>query len=264
GWTLDGIILRGDLTVNLADLASMKSASPWDLNIRTISHSRFGARNLAVSVQFNEDRTVSLLSAHVEMAGGDVRVDPSTVTLFPPVLDFNLRIDRVGLQDLVALFPGSFSDAKGRIDGVVRLGWSEAAGFQVGAGRFELRDDEIATLRLTSTPGFLTDRVPERLALLPAWTGKIGQWFSPLNPVYGDVQKIELGQTELQIVSFSLELTPQGDHRDRHGVLKVNARPTAPGALVQRVTFDININGSISELIKLGMDDSAAFEVQLE
>ena len=134
----------------------------------------------------------------------------------------------------------------------------------MGAGRFELRDDEIATLRLTSAPGFLTDRVPERLALLPAWTGIIGQWFSPLNPVYGDVQKIELGQTELQIVSFSLELTPEGDHRDRNGVLKVSARPTSPGALVRRVTFDININGSITELLKLGMDDGAAFEVQLQ
>lgn len=263
GWTLEGITFRGDLAFNLADLASMKSASPWDLSIRTITHSRFGARNLSMNVQFNENRTVSLLSAHVEVAGGDARVDPSTVTLFPPVLDFNLRIDRVGLQDLVALFPGSFSDAKGRIDGVVRLGWSKSAGFRVGAGRFELRDDEIATLRLTSAPGFLTDRVPERLALLPAWTGKVGEWFSPLNPVYGDVQKIELGQTELQIVSFSLELTPKGDHRNRQGVLKVNARPTAPGVLVQRVTFEININGSVSELLKLGVDEGAAFEVKL-
>lgn len=262
GWALEGITLKGDLAIDVMDLATMTSSSPWELAIQTISSPRFGARNLSVTAKFNANRTVSLLSARVEIAGGEMTVDPSTVSIFPPVLDFTVRIDRVGLQDLVALVPGSLSDARGRIDGVVRLGWSQAAGLQIGAGKFDLRDDEIATLRLAAAPGFLTQRVPERLVLLPAWTGRVGQWLATPNPVYGDVREIELGHTELQIVSFGLTLTPQGDERARTGVVEVSARPTTPGGAVKLLKFDLNIFGSVSDLLRWGMVDQVSFNLR--
>jgi hypothetical protein len=261
-WKLEGISLKGDIAIDFLDIAAMTSSSPWELAIRTISSTRFGARNLSVSANFNEDRTVSLLSARVELAGGEVTVDPSTISLFPPIFNFNVRIDRVGLQDLVALVPASLSDARGRIDGVVRLGWSERLGLQVGVGSFKLRDDEIATLRLVSAPGFLTEQVPERISLLPEWMGGIGKWFSPKNPVYDDIEEIELGRTELQIVSFSVALSPEGDDLNRTGVVQVSARPTAPGALVKLVSFQVNIFGSVSQLLQYSMIDQASFKVR--
>jgi hypothetical protein len=262
GWTLGGITLEGDISMDIGDLAAMTSSGPWELSIGTISSPRFGARNLFVRAQFNENRTVSLLVARLEIAGGEMTVDPSTVSLFPPVLDFTVRVDHIGLQDLVALVPGSVSDARGRIDGVVRLGWSEQAGIQIGAGNFKLRDDEVATLRLVSAPGFLTQRVPERLALLPAWTGPLGKWLATPNPVYGDVRGIELGQTELQIVSFSLNLDPDGDELTRTGVVQVSARPTTPGGAVKLLKFDLNIFGSVSELLKHSMINQVQFDVR--
>jgi len=174
-------------------------------------------------------------------------------------LDFNVRIDRVGLQDLVALVPGSVSEAKGRIDGVVRLGWSRTAGLQIGAGKFELRDDEAATFRLEEAPGFLTQRVPERLTLLPKWVGPFRQWLATPNPVYGDVRQIELGKTELQIVSFSLSLNPKGDELSRTGVVQISARPTTEGGVVKLVRFDLNIFGSVSDLLQHSMIDQVSF-----
>lgn len=261
-WKLEGISLNGDLAVDFLDIAAMTSSSPWELAIQTISSTRFGARNLFVSAAFNEDRTVSVLSARVELAGGEVTVDPATISLFPPVFNFNVRIHRVGLQDLVALVPASLSDARGRIDGVVRLGWSERVGLQVGVGNFKLRDDEIAILRLVSAPGFLTEQVPERISLLPAWMGAIGRWFSPKNPVYDDIEEIELGRTELQIVSFDVALNPEGDERNRTGVVQVSARATAPGAVVKLVSFEVNIFGSVSQLLRYSMIDQASFRVR--
>ena len=262
GWILDGITLQGDLAIDVSDLAAMTSSAPWELSIGTISSNRFGARNLFVQAQFNQNRTVSLLEARVEVAGGGVTVDRSTVSLFPPVLDFNVRIDRVGLQDLVALVPGSVSEAKGRIDGVVRLGWSREAGLQIGAGRFNLRDDEVATFRLTKAPGFLTERVPERLTLLPAWMGPIKRLLGTPNPIYNDVLNIELGHTELQIVSFSLDLNPRGDERGRTGVLQVITRPTSAGGAVKLLKFDLNIFGSVSDLLQHSMINQVRFEVR--
>jgi hypothetical protein len=261
-WVLQGVSLKGDLTLDAADLGAMSSHAPWELAVQTISSRRFGARNLFLKGKFNQNRTASLLEARIELAGGEVTVAPSTVSLFPPVLDFRVHVDRVGLQDLVALVPGSVADARGRIDGSVRLGWSQAAGLQIGEGSFVLRDDEVAIFRLVPAPGFLTQRVPERLALLPGWTGPIGRWLATPNPVYGDVSDIELGHKELQIVNFELTLTPKGDEQNRTGVVRISARPTTAGGVVKLVNFDLNVFGSVSELLKWSMFDRAEFEVR--
>ncbi|MEO7598092.1 MAG: YdbH domain-containing protein [Opitutus sp.] len=261
-WALNGITLHADLSVDPENLAAMKSRSPWELSVKTITSTRFGARNLEMRAQFNDDRTVSLLSARVELAGGQVTIDPSIVSLFPPILDFTIRVDRVGLQDLVALVPARIADAQGRIDGVVRVGWSNAAGVQIGEGQFDLRNDETALLRLASAPGFLTKQIPERLSLLPKWTGSLGRLIAPKNPLYPDVREIELGHTQLQITSFGLKLMPHLDTHSRSALVSVSARPTQAGGAVKAVHFDLNISGPVSELLHLSTEDRTSFEVR--
>lgn len=214
-----------------------------------------------MTAKLNGDGTASLLSAGIEIAGGTVTIDPATVAVFPPVLDFTVHVDRIGLQDLVALVPASLADARGRIGGVVRLGWSQTAGIQVGAGGFTLRSDEAATLRLTPTPGLITGNVPERLALLPGWTGTIGKWFAPLNPVFGDVSEIELGRTPLAIETFELRLMPNGDEQGRSAVVRISARPDKTGTLVKRVVFDIDLTGSLSRLLNLNAGGRATLRI---
>lgn len=261
GWRLDGISLKGDVAADSRNGTVLKSNRPWQLTVGTITTSRFGARNLAVSAVLNEDRTIYLQSAKVELAGGDVTIDPATIELSPAVLDFTIHVNRVGLQDLVALVPASLADAQGRIDGAVRLGWSELAGLKIGQGSFVLRQDEVATLRLVARPGFLTGGVPERIALLPKWTGPVGSWIAPRNPVYGDVHAIELGETQLQIKSFIFQASPKGDERNRTAVIQVSARPYKEGGPVKLVTFDINVEGPLSALLRVGMSDQRSFDV---
>ena len=194
-------------------------------------------------------------------AGGYVTIDPSTVALFPPVLDFTVHVDRVGLQDLVALVPASLAEARGRLDGAVRLGWSKAAGVHIGAVGFTLHADEAATLRLAPTPGLITGNVPERFVLLPSLPGPLANWFAPRNPIYGDVSEIELGHTPLAIESFNLQLTPKGDAQGRNAVLQISARPDKTGALVKRVVFDIDLTGSLSRLLNRNVGGRASFRI---
>jgi hypothetical protein len=262
GWRFEGVTLTGQLDGDFTNLAAARSERPWQLTVKTITTTRFGARNLAIDAQLNENGTVSLLSARVELAGGDVTIDPNTVSIFPPVLDFNLRVNRVGLQDLVGVVPASLADARGRIDGMVRLGWSKAAGIRVGAGHFALRDDEVATLRLAPTPGFLTHRFPEHLSVLPAWTGPLAKLMQPLNPVYGDARDIELGRTSLQIVSFDLKLTPKGDNHGRTVVVSVSARAIQPQAAVKLVSFEINVSGPLESLLQ--MKSASRFSLEMK
>jgi hypothetical protein len=104
--------------------------------------------------------------------------------------------------------------------------------------------------------------VPERLALLPSWTGPIGKWLATPNPVYGDVSDIEMGRSELQIVSFGLKLMPRGDDRGRTGVVQISARQTKSDRVVKLVSFEVNVFGSVSELLKHSMVDKVSFQLK--
>jgi len=214
-----------------------------------------------MSAILNDDRTLFLQSAKVELAGGDVTIDAAMIELSPVSFEFTVHANRIGLQDLVALVPASLADARGRIDGSVTFGWSEAAGLIVGEGGFVLRQDEVATLKLVPRPGFLTGGVPEYIPLLPKWTGPIGAAIAPKNPVYGDVHAIELGETELQIKAFDFKARPKGDERNRTAVIQVSARPYKQGGPVKLVTFDINVEGPLSALLQVGMTEERSFVV---
>jgi hypothetical protein len=261
GWSFEGIALNGSVAVGTASGSADGTSLPWDLAVRTITTTRFGARNLKVAARLNENKSVSIDFARVELAGGEVNIDPATIAFSPLVVDLKLHIDRIGLQDLVALVPTSLADAQGRIDGFVRLGWSNAAGLQIGEGWFALREDEVATLRLVAAPGFLTGGVPEHVALLPKWTGSIGGWFAPVNPVYGEVHDIELGRTPLEVSSFNLLLTPKGDSRGRTARLQVSGRPDKAGSGVKLVQFEVNVQGPLTELVRVGMGGQVTLDL---
>jgi len=178
------------------------------------------------------------------------------------VLDFKVHIDRIGLQDVVALVPASLSDARGRVDGVVRVGWSAAAGFQLGAGTISLRNDEPAMVRLTPASGLLTKRLSERIAFLPAWTGPLARWLAPVNPAYGDLRSIEMGRTDLQVQEMGIELTPQGDAVGRTAQVHVRARPAQVGGSVKEVTFQVNVSGPLAAVLGVGLKQGMTIQFQ--
>lgn len=260
GWTLEGVGLGGEFRLSAGDAAGM--AGPFEASIRTITTSRFGARSFSARGRLNEKGTVTLSEARVEVAGGEVVVDPATIPLSPPALDINLRVINVGLQDVAALVPASLADARGRIDGAVRMSWSERDGFQLGVGQLRLGEHEPASVRLAATPGFLTDRVPRYFELIPPWAGPLAKWLRPKNPAYDDMQAIEMGRTELRVESLRVSLTPDGDELGRTASVSLTAQPMQASSVVEKVTFEINVSGPLRHVLKLGLEQPFSLDVR--
>jgi len=254
GWALDRIALRGEFAVD-GSLMSLVSTSPLEVTIGLVTSSRFGARNVSINALLNERRALSVTAARVEIAGGEVTVEPCEIPLSPLVVDANLQVNRVGLQDIVFLVPtAGLAEARGRIDGMVQVKWSGAAGFQLGLGHLGLRADEPTIVRLTAAPGILTGHVPQYIDLLPSWLGPLARWVRPENPAYGNMRSIELGQSDLQVKTLEVQLTPEGDDRGRSATVRLVAQPTQPGSTVKEVTFDVNVAGPIAAVVKLGLE----------
>lgn len=255
GWALEGVALTAEFLVEAEGL-KIKSTTPFELTVATITTPRFGARNLFVTGVLNEDRTIAVSAAHIEIAGGDVKIDPTMLTLAPFGLEATLHIVNVGLQDVAALVPKSFSSSQGRIDGTVRMGWSVAGGFRVGAGNLALGQSEPAIVQLAPAPGFLTQTMPKRFEPLP-----FARWLSIDNPVYTDMAEIELGRAPLRVESLTVRLTPEGDERGRTATVRMKARPIKPEASVKTVNIDVNVDGPLDSILKLGMNQDLSIEV---
>jgi hypothetical protein len=253
GWTLEGVTLTGEFLFEGQGL-TLKSLVPFQFSVAKITTKRFGAENLRLRGLLKEDRTVAVSEAQIEIAGGEVKIDPATMVLSPFVLEAVLHISNVGLQDIAALIPQSFAAAQGRIDGVVRLGWSSAQGFRLGAGNLTLGTTEPAIVRLAPAPGFLTRSMPKRFEPVPSWTGPLSKWLSTDNPVYSDMSAIELGRASLRVESLAVQLTPDGDERGRTATVRMAARPTQPNAAVKVVNIDVNVAGPLDAILKLGLN----------
>ena len=254
GWALEGVAFKGEFLVDAAGLR-LESVSPFEFTVSTVSTARFGARNIFVNARLNERRALAVTSARVEIAGGQATLDPCEVPLSPPTVNAVLRFSRVGLQDIVLLVPAAgLDDARGRIDGVVRIKWTESLGIQLGVGSLAIREDEPATVRLTRSPGLLTARVPQYFDLLPSWMGPLARWIRPENPAYGNMQSIELGQSDLRVKTLDVLLTPEGDEQGRSATVRLVAQPTQPGTAVKEVSFDVNVSGPLNAVLKLGID----------
>jgi hypothetical protein len=104
--------------------------------------------------------------------------------------------------------------------------------------------------------------MPERFALLPAWFGPFSRWFSPVNPGFADLVAIELGRTALQVESLDVRLTPEGDDRGRSARVLVKARPEVAGTSVGSVSFEIDVNGPLAYVLRLGAENGATLNVR--
>ncbi len=249
GWSLEGVNLRagGDVRGWLAGNV------PGSLSVGTITTTRFGARKLSVDAALAGFGRLEIKAARVEIAGGEVEAEPFFVRLAEPVVDTTLTMRRVGLQDLVVFVPTALAEARGRIDGTLRLEWSRAEGLKVGAGELKLEKSEPTVIKLVSSPGFLTRSVPARFVLAPRWFGPFKRWFSPANPGYRTLSEIETGRLALRVESLEARLSPDGDARGRSATVVVRARPELAGGAVGEIIFEVNVSGPLASVLRAGL-----------
>ncbi len=257
GWSVEGINLR--IGGDVAKLAA--GTVPVRLSVKTLSTSTFGARNLTLGAGLRDFERVEVTGMKIEIAGGFVSAAPFSFSMAAPVLSVDFDMRGVGLQDLVVFVPATLTEAKGRISGKLKLDWNPTDGVQVGAGELVLDKSEPTTLRLAANPGFLTEEVPMRFVLAP-WLGPLKGLFSPVNPSYKTMQEIELGKLGLLVEALDVRLTPEGDPLGRSASIFVRARPEKAGSVIDVVTFQINVSGPLSQVLRLGMEQN--FSIQLK
>lgn len=187
--------------------------------------------------------------------GGELAVAPFRWRRGTEELILPVRVNSVELAELAAFTPGAVRDAQGRVSGDVLFRWSSDAGLVPLDGGVQVVDGEPVRLRLAPQPGFLTRRVPRRLRLLPDWAGALGEdWFSPANPAYEVLERIELGREALIVESLVLEFFPPDDPQGRTVHVRVQGRPSDE-SVVERVTIDVNLAGPLMELINIGLEN---------
>ncbi|MBP7141761.1 MAG: YdbH domain-containing protein [Opitutaceae bacterium] len=209
-----------------------------------------------VDFAITENHELLIRSAHVEVLGGSIEVREEKFPLEAVLLGdvgATVHLSNLNLAEIRALIPDVIAEARGRVSGEIRVGWKPGEGFRLGDGRFQMERPESVEIRLTPQPGFLTSHTPERLTLLPAWTGALQKWFSPRNPAHETLRQIEMGLMSLQVETLSAEMHPAGDALGRSATVRISARPAVPSA-VDRIDFEVNVSGPLDDVIKLGMN----------
>lgn len=239
-WTIDGISFEGEFAVDARD-GRLHSTDLAKIFVQTIATSRYGARNFAIDARLRDTRSAQVEAARIEIAGGEAVAKPCVVSLRPFEIQVDVAFTRVGLADIVALVPGLLSDARGRVDGHVHLGWTPSGGLQLGEGAIAARSDEPAEFRLAPTPGLITDKVP------PTVKQQV--------PALG---LIEMGKVPLRATLLNVVFMPKPDANGRTAYLHLIAGPVDP-KLHAPVDLEVNVRGPIQPLIKYGTDPRLHF-----
>ena len=199
-------------------------------------------------------------AAGLELLGGRVELEPLTLAVNHPVAEVRTRFAQIDFAEVLPfLAKAGLSEATGRLDGQMALQLAGRDGLvAVDASFAGSPAGPTPVIRLTPVPGLLTGHMPERLPLLPPWTGPLRQWTALLNPVFAPLQDIELGKTSLHVDSLRLHLDPQNGQIGHRLRLQLAAQPVER-SLVPKVTFDLNVDGPLQELLQMNRDKKLSF-----
>jgi hypothetical protein len=281
--TVNGSDLAGILTVTLADGSAWSVQQKWNLNhidlesqlalasegallqtlrlhVSEVQALGFSATQLAVYATGDKLHRLHIRQAGLTMLGGHINLRPFILDPAKPAIDTTADLDGVDLGALAAFVPEALSEAKGQVSGRIAVRWSAKLGTQAGDGSLTVSPDSPASIRLTSTPGFLTQHTTERLQLLPDGFGRLAHWLSVENPAYDTLRRIELGELPLKVEKLQVELYPDGPNGPRSATAVVVAKP-ADGSAVGLVSFTVNVSGPLDEVLKLGTNENVKFRV---
>jgi len=162
-------------------------------------------------------------------------------------------LDGLVVRRIADYLPPVLTNATGRVDGRVDIGWSERQGFVINAGSLRMAPGEPASMLLAPSPGFLTRHTTSRVTVLPAWLGPLARALTLENPAYATLRAIEMGELILEVGSLKVDLHPRADQRGRSARVVISARPADANA-VESLRFEINVAGPLDEVIALGSE----------
>ncbi len=256
-WSASGLAFAIDATLekNRPTVHALRFA------VETLNAATLTARQLNVEAAGIEGGKLDVQRAEVSLLGGRVTLTPFTFDPAKPAIDTTADFIGVALGELAALVPQALAEASGRLYGRVAVRWNAQAGAEPGEGALRVAIDSAASVRLAPASGFLTNRVPRKLFLLPAGLGPLARWTAVDNPAYDTLRQIELGQMPLKVETLDVKLFPDGPDGPLSARVELVARPAEAGGAVDRVDFTVNVAGPLSQVLRVGLQSGASINV---
>lgn len=221
------------------------------------------AHRLNAEVVAEKSGQLNVRTAELEIFGGRIALTPFLLDPGAPAVATTAEFSGVALEELAKLAPQALAEARGQVAGRISVHWSAKLGFEPGEGALTALNGGPTTVRLAPEPGFLTQHVPARIALLPDWLGPISRWFAPENPAYDTLRRIETGQLPLNVENLQVQLYPDGPDGPRSAVVELSAHPEGD-SMVKRVSFTVNVAGPLSQVLQLSFKDGVNMKVNAE
>ncbi|MDO8539441.1 MAG: hypothetical protein Q7S40_03305 [Opitutaceae bacterium] len=254
GWAITGVTVHG----KLAQLPALASDGPVTLTFREANGAGIVARDGRIEFSVDFHRRVHVLRATMGLMEGRVAFTPFVFDPDKPEVQTDAEFEHVELSRFAAYLPAVLAEARGPVSGRMQVNWSVKDGLRSASGTLRPETAVAASIRLAPSPGFLTSRLPEnvreRIDLLPSWFGPIRKLFRPVNPAYETLRAIEMGESRLELKTLELSVSPGGDINGRTARIVLMAKPSANESVVDSVRFEINVNGPLADLVKLGLE----------
>jgi hypothetical protein len=231
-WEASGVTLASIVELGHGRVALCSA----QLRAETAQAAGLTAQKLIIEAVAVDGGRLAVRRAQLETLGGRITLTPFALDPAAPAMQTTAEVSGVALDQLAALLPQSLSEAHGRAEGQIALGWSAAGGLSVGDGWLKLAEGTPASVRLAPLPGLITGQLP------------------PNNPARAALSRVELGRTAINLRLLHAEFHPAGDGAGRTATLKLEGEPADP-ELIAPLQIDVNVAGPIDQLVRLGLDD---------
>lgn len=175
-----------------------------------------------------------------EVLGGHVYVQPFRLRPDQSLNGLDARAEGIEVSMILPLLPPVLAEAKGRLDGVLRLERNEK-GLMLTEVRLSLPNAQTAQVRLLPTPGIISNNLPKKI--LQHYPGLI---------------KIETGEMPMKAERMDIRITPQNSANEKSATIRLEGGPVDP-ALRAPLVFDVNVFGPLEPLIRFGTDERLRF-----
>lgn len=252
----DGIEVRGiRADISCEDLTGFALDDGQTVRIGNLKAAGIEAGDAVVRFGRAADGVVRLQELSAKVFGGTVSLAPFSFDPGNGRLLAKVEFKDISLVQLVMLVPSAISQADGLLTGSGTLDW-KVTDPMPNIVRLHVEKSDNAQLSLAAQPGFLSSGVPPRIAFVPPSWGLIHRLFSPANPIYQPLVNIELGRHQLSVDTLELTFNLKPNPGDRSAHLRLETRPVddEDAKAIKSLTIDLNVHGSLSEVISLGMD----------
>lgn len=211
---------------------------PGTLHVRELRTGPLLLRDLDADFAFADANTVVVSRASLRALGGNLTIEPFKYFLNLREFDGVVLADNISVEEVMALTRDLPAKASGRVDGRVPV-HLDAGGLRFGTGWLALKPGVDAQIQFYAA-GLLTGGVATD------------------NPRYAVMNKIESGLLQLKISELRLEIRPPNAPAGRSAQLHLVAEPVDPTVRAP-VTFDLNVNGPLEQLLNLSLDSRLSF-----